>query len=80
MRVYAIDPVQLALPPGGEAQEFRLARKGHPALVVEEVAELVTRLEGAGHPIRRDVQLDGYERAHVNDPFGNRIEPMERTA
>ena len=36
------------------------------------------RLEDAGHPIQRDVQLAGTERVHVSDPFGNRIELMER--
>ena len=121
MRVYAIDHVQLAMPPGGETQarafyasilgldelpkptelagrggawfgngavtihlgveqEFRPARKAHPALLVEGLAELVTRLEDAGHPIQRDVQLAGTERFHVSDPFGNRIELMERIA
>jgi len=121
MRVYAIDHVQLAMPPGGETQarafyggvlgldelpkpaelagrvgawfsndavtlhlgveqEFRPARKAHPALLVEGLAELVASLERAGHPIQRDVQLAGYERVHVRDPFGNRIELMERIA
>jgi len=64
----------------GVEQEFRPARKAHPALLVEGLTELVTRLGDAGCPIQRDVQLAGYERVHVSDPFGNRIELMERTA
>ena len=64
----------------GVEQEFRSARKAHPALLVEGLDEWVTRLERAGRPIQRDVQLAGYERVHVDDPFGNRIELMERIA
>jgi catechol-2,3-dioxygenase len=64
----------------GVEQEFRPVRKAHPALLVEGLAELVTRLAGAGHPIQCAVQLAGCERVHVSDPFGNRIELMERTA
>jgi len=40
----------------------------------------VARLEAAGYPSQRDVQFPPYDRVHVNDPFGNRIELMERTA
>jgi NAD(P)H dehydrogenase (quinone) len=64
----------------GVEQDFRPARKAHPALLVEGLTAFVARLEAAGYPIRRDVQFVGYDRVHVNDPFGNRIELMERTA
>ena len=64
----------------GVEQDFRPARKAHPALLVEGLATFVARLEAAGYPIQRDVQFAGYDRIHVNDPFGNRIELMERTA
>ena len=64
----------------GVEQDFRPARKAHPALLVEGLTTFVARLEAAGYPIQRDVQFAGYDRVHVNDPFGNRIELMERTA
>jgi NAD(P)H dehydrogenase (quinone) len=64
----------------GVEQDFRPARKAHPALLVEGLTTFVVRLEAAGYPIQRDVQFAGYDRIHVNDPFGNRIELMERTA
>ncbi|MEZ5383638.1 MAG: VOC family protein [Microthrixaceae bacterium] len=64
----------------GVEADFRPARKAHPALLVDDLAELVGRLEGVGVEIRRDVQLEGYERVHLSDPFGNRIELMERLA
>jgi NAD(P)H dehydrogenase (quinone) len=63
----------------GVEQGFRPARKAHPALLVEGLETFVARLDAAGYPIQRDVQFKGYVRVHVNDPFGNRIELMERT-
>lgn len=63
----------------GVEQEFRPARKAHPALLVEGLTTLVADLEAAGCSIQRDVQFAGYGRVHVYDPFGNRIELMERT-
>ncbi len=118
MTVRAFDHVQLAMPPGREAEarsfytgllgipetvkppalavrggcwfedgtfklhlgveaEFRPARKAHPALIVEDLAGLVARLEAAGHPTRTDEPLPGYDRVFVDDPFGNRLELME---
>ena len=62
----------------GVEQDFRPARKAHPALLVEELSAFAARLEAAGYPIQRDVQFPGYDRIHVHDPFGNRIELMER--
>jgi catechol 2,3-dioxygenase-like lactoylglutathione lyase family enzyme len=64
----------------GVEPEFRPARKAHPALLVEGLAAFIARLGAAGCAIQRDVQFAGYERVHVYDPFGNRIELMERTA
>jgi catechol 2,3-dioxygenase-like lactoylglutathione lyase family enzyme len=64
----------------GVGQEFRPARKAHPALLVEGLAELAARLQRGGCAIQRDVQFSGCERVHVSDPFGNRIELLERVA
>ncbi len=116
--VRAFDHVQLAMPPGREAEarafytgllgipekakppalaarggcwfedgafklhlgvepDFRPARKAHPALIVDDLAGLVARLEAAGHRARGDEPLPGYDRVFVDDPFGNRIELME---
>lgn len=62
----------------GVEADFRAARKAHPAFLVHGLAALLSRLEASGVTITRDVALDGYERAHVADPFGNRIELMEK--
>ena len=118
MRLRSIDHVQLAMPPGCEAEarafyegllgipevpkppnlarrggcwfeqvglklhlgveaDFQPARKAHPAFLVEDLAALTAALERAGHPVRRDEPLEGYDRVYVDDPFGNRIELME---
>jgi len=61
----------------GVEQDFRPAKKAHPGLLVDDLASLVTRLEAAGHQTTPDHLLEGYDRAYVNDPFGNRIELLE---
>jgi hypothetical protein len=42
--------------------------------------EIAQRLAAAGHRIRVDEPLAGYDRNFVDDPFGNRIELMEPLA
>jgi len=120
MTIYAIDHVQIAMPPGHEAQarafyggvfglaeqpkpaalanrggvwfeqgpvkihlgveaEFRPAQKAHPALLVTDLNALVERCHQAGYAVSTNhPPLAGYNRAHVADPFGNRIELMEK--
>ena len=60
--------------------DFRPARKAHPALLVESLSSLKTALLNAGYAPKADEPLEGYERAYVDDPFGNRIELLERAA
>jgi catechol 2,3-dioxygenase-like lactoylglutathione lyase family enzyme len=61
--------VQLHL---GVEDDFRPAKKAHPALLVRGLAALLARCRAAGY----EVTPDG-ERAYLNDPFGNRIELIE---
>jgi len=61
----------------GVENDFRPARKAHPAFLVEGLPALKTRLEAAGYTCRTDEPLAGYDRIYVDDPFGNRIEFME---
>ena len=61
----------------GVDPDFRPARKAHPALLVEDLPGLLDRLRAADVPVRDDEPLEGYDRAYVDDPFGNRIELME---
>jgi catechol 2,3-dioxygenase-like lactoylglutathione lyase family enzyme len=66
----------------GVEEDFRPARKAHPALVVEGLADLKRRLRDAGIVATEATgadALEGWERIYVEDPFGNRIEIMEAT-
>lgn len=68
--------VQLHL---GVEAEFRAARKAHPAFLVEDLDSLIASLQTAGYETdTSQPPFDGYKRAHIFDPFGNRIELMER--
>ncbi|HEX9458518.1 MAG TPA: VOC family protein [Thermoanaerobaculia bacterium] len=62
----------------GVEDDFHPAKKAHPGLLVDDLPSLVARLEAAGYTTRPDNLLEGYDRAYVNDPFGNRIELLER--
>jgi hypothetical protein len=64
-------PVKLHL---GVEEDFRPARKAHPALVVSRLDELCERLDRSGHPTRRAEDVPGQPQWYVDDPFGNRIE------
>lgn len=62
----------------GVEEGFRPAFKAHPALMVEGLEQLLARLDAAGVRIVEDeVQLEGFRRVYVRDPFGNRIELIE---
>ncbi len=60
--------------------DFRAATKAHPALLVDDLAGLRRRLEEAGCVIRDEKPVEGYARFFTEDPFGNRIELLERVA
>ena len=61
----------------GVEQDFRPARKAHPAFTVTGLGVLTQRLSEAGYEVLEDKPLDGYNRRYVADPFDNRIELME---
>ena len=58
----------------GVEEDFRPARKAHPALVVDNLDELRRLLDQSGHPTRRAEDVPGKPQWYVDDPFGNRIE------
>lgn len=62
----------------GVDPDFRPALKAHPALLVSDLAALEARLCKAGYPITEDKPVSGYIRIFTEDPFGNRIELMQR--
>lgn len=62
----------------GIETDFRPAKKAHPALLVQNLEALTQHLQCAGITVVKDEPLPGYNRIYVNDPFGNRIELLER--
>ncbi|HJR80102.1 MAG TPA: VOC family protein [Anaerolineales bacterium] len=63
----------------GVEPDFRPARKAHPAFLVNHLDSLLAKIQHAGFDVdASQPALDGYKRAHVFDPFGNRIELMEK--
>jgi catechol 2,3-dioxygenase-like lactoylglutathione lyase family enzyme len=61
----------------GVEEEFRPARKAHPAFLVKGLGLLEERLREAGSPVRPDAPLEDRRRFHTEDPFGNRLELIE---
>ncbi|TFW28759.1 glyoxalase [Massilia arenosa] len=64
----------------GADKDFHAARKAHPALLVRGLAALRARLQGAGCQLEPGEALEGVDRWMVYDPFGNRVELVERLA
>ena len=62
----------------GVEADFRPARKAHPALLVDDLEALSGRLAAAGVEVRVEAGLEGYAQRYVDDPFGNRIELLQR--
>ena len=62
----------------GVDKNFRSAKKAHPALLVEGLDELAEKCRNAGYEVIADEPLEDYKRVYVSDPFGNRIELMEK--
>ena len=63
----------------GVEDDFRPARKAHPALRVASTAQLRALAERLGD-VRWDDDLPGFQRFYVDDPFGNRLELLTPTS
>jgi len=62
----------------GVEEPFRPAAKAHPALLVDDLAEMRESLVAQGIEFLEGSPLDGYVRGDIRDPFGNRIELMQK--
>ncbi len=62
----------------GVEAPFLPAAKAHPALLVADLAAMRTRLAENGVAFAEGEPLEGYARGDIADPFGNRIEIMQR--
>ena len=69
-------PLQIHL---GIEPHFQASKAAHPALLVEDLSYFSDRLQASQCTIDRDRQLPGYQRLFTVDPFGNRIELMQKT-
>ena len=59
----------------GVEDDFRPAKKAHPAFVVDDLEVITRDLEANGfRAVVDSVQLQGGQRTFTEDPFGNRIE------
>ena len=74
---FALGEQQLHL---GVEDEFRPARKAHPAVLVRDFDAVHERLVAAGLSPIDDESLRGHRRFYVADPFGNRLEFLEKIA
>ena len=63
----------------GVEEDFRPARKAHPAFTVENIAGFLATLREAGIMCAWDDTPGAVKRFYVNDPWGNRLEFTERT-
>jgi catechol 2,3-dioxygenase-like lactoylglutathione lyase family enzyme len=63
----------------GVEADFRPALKAHPAFLVDNLTQLIERLRARGVQVSAVQDRDRFRHVYVADPFGNRIELMERT-
>ena len=61
----------------GVEDDFRPARKAHPALLVEDLDRLAEKLRSAGIAVTFDEAIPAVRRFYANDPVGNRLEFIE---
>lgn len=58
----------------GVEEDFRSAKKAHPALRCSDYEALIAVLRRAGISVSEPNDIPGVQRGHIFDPFGNRIE------
>jgi catechol 2,3-dioxygenase-like lactoylglutathione lyase family enzyme len=69
-------PLQLHL---GVESDFRPAKRAHPALLVTDLTSMIEALTAAGFEVKYDSEpIQDLDRAFTADPFGNRIELLQR--
>jgi catechol 2,3-dioxygenase-like lactoylglutathione lyase family enzyme len=68
----------LSLHVGVEDGIHRLATRTHLAYEVDDIAGIRGRLLAGGMKLIDQPKIVGYDRFHVHDPFGNRLEIIGR--
>lgn len=65
----------------GVEDDFRPAKKAHPAFAVDDLDALARELEAGGYCVIVDsVQVQGSRRIFTEDPFGNRVELTQHSS
>ncbi|HAC57320.1 MAG TPA: glyoxalase [Alphaproteobacteria bacterium] len=62
----------------GVDKNFTPAKKAHIAFLTKNVGEIEKLCIENGYEVYSDQPLEGYTRIYVLDPFGNRLEFMEK--
>ena len=84
MPVLGLHHAQVFWPAGGEAtargflwveSDLQLHPRRHFALRVDDLARMRAALRGHGVRFEEAVEITGWKRCYVFDPFGNKIEP-----
>jgi catechol 2,3-dioxygenase-like lactoylglutathione lyase family enzyme len=58
--------------------DFHAAKRAHPAFIVEGLDAILAECKRMGVMVKPDTSFQSFRRFHVFDPFGNRLELMER--
>lgn len=77
---YQCGPQQLHLTTENDASALNRASRRHPAFRVANLEAMRARLEKAGVQIVAGNRFPGQERFFVHDPWGNRLEFVERVS
>lgn len=62
----------------GIEEPFYPAKKAHPAFAIENLVALKQHLLTNGIDVTEDDRIPGVKRFFISDPFGNRMEFLER--
>lgn len=71
----ALDGAELHL---GVEDPFTPARKAHPGFTVTDIDAVAARIAGFGHDPRWDTEIKNRRRFFAQDPFGNRLEFLQK--
>jgi catechol 2,3-dioxygenase-like lactoylglutathione lyase family enzyme len=66
-------PIHIGTEPG-----FVPPKRAHPGFLIDDIKAMIAVLRNAGAELTFDVPLPGYDRVHVRDPFGNRLELLQK--
>ena len=62
----------------GTEKGFVAPKRAHPGFLVDDLAALIEILRAENVELTFDVPLPGYDRVHIRDPFGNRLELLQK--